>query len=220
MNKFSIVSKVFWLILTLFSIFFHSIATVAFSDFFWRCSKFSLSVRTSIIRKIVNIFLILRFFVINSVDAAMIIGKLHIVARNIATSSICRQVKAASFDKQVKMMKKVMAGREKGKRRWTFHDGMTKMETAKQISDPKGQRKPFAKRVVVLNKLFMKNVSDMLATDAFAKDILGYGLQVSWWFQLLRNSELIISILVLDHKCENGTRFQICQHLLVSQIWW
>lgn len=111
----------------------------------------------------------------------MISGKFHLAIRSIVTSSLCHEkVKLATFDKQVKMMKKVMAGREKGKRRWIYHEGMTKVETAKQISDPRGQRKPFAKRVVVLNKLFMKNISDMLATDAFAKDILGYGLQVKW----------------------------------------
>lgn len=114
-----------------------------------------------------------------SSTARMITGRLPFVVRTLATSSLCREkVKLATFGKQVQMMKKVMAGREKGKRRWTYNEGMTKVETAKDISDPRGQRKPFQKRVVVLNKLFMKNVSDMLATDAFAKDLTGYGLQV------------------------------------------
>jgi hypothetical protein len=110
----------------------------------------------------------------------MITGRLQSAVRTLMTSCrLCHEkVKLASFDKQVKMMKKVMAGREKGKRRWTFHDGMTKVESARDISDPKGQRKPFQKRVVVLNKLFMKNVSDMLATDTFAHELTGYGLQV------------------------------------------
>jgi hypothetical protein len=75
-------------------------------------------------------------------------------------------------------MKKIMAGREKGKRRWILNENMPKLETAKNISSTHGQSKSQARRVVVLNKLFMKNISDLMATEAFAKNILGFGIQV------------------------------------------
>lgn len=82
------------------------------------------------------------------------------------------------MSKQINVMKKIMAGREKGKRRWILNENMPKLETAKNLSDTRGQTKSQVRRLTVLNKLFMKNISDLMATEAFSKNILGYGIQV------------------------------------------
>lgn len=52
------------------------------------------------------------------------------------------------------------------------------METVQKLSNAKGQGKESLRRITVLNKLFMKNITDFMATDLFAKEIVGYGLQV------------------------------------------
>jgi ribosome-binding factor A len=76
------------------------------------------------------------------------------------------------------MLKKIMAGREKGKRRFVYNENLPKMENVKKLSDAKGQGKESARRITVLNKLFMKNITDLMATDAFSKGLAGYGIQV------------------------------------------
>lgn len=82
------------------------------------------------------------------------------------------------MNKQVHMLKKIMAGREKGRRRWVYNENLPKVETLQKISSSKGQGKESNRRITVLNKLFMKNITDLMATDNFARSILGYGIQV------------------------------------------
>lgn len=94
-------------------------------------------------------------------------------------STTCLRLKGSQLNKQVHMLKKIMnGGREKGKRRFIFSDNLPKLETVKKLSDTKGQGKESGRRVTVLNKLFMKNITDLMATDKFAKNITGYGIQV------------------------------------------
>lgn len=81
--------------------------------------------------------------------------------------------------RQVKMMKKIMGGREKGKKRWMISQDLPKMENVSKLSSVKGQGKESNRRVTVLNKLFMKNITDLMATDNFAEEISGFGLQVT-----------------------------------------
>lgn len=76
------------------------------------------------------------------------------------------------------MLKKIMAGREKGKRRFVLNESLPKLEGVKKLSDSKGQGKESTRRITVLNKLFMKNITDLMATGKFADNIAGYGLQV------------------------------------------
>lgn len=77
------------------------------------------------------------------------------------------------------MMKKILSGgREKGKRRFMYNENLPKMESVKKLSDSKGQNKESVRRITVLNKLFMKNITDLMATDKFARNITGYGIQV------------------------------------------
>jgi hypothetical protein len=76
------------------------------------------------------------------------------------------------------MMKKIMAGRDKGNRRWKYNENLPKLENVQKISSAKGQGKESTRRITVLNKLFMKNITDLMATDNFSKSIVGLGVQV------------------------------------------
>lgn len=98
--------------------------------------------------------------------------------RSFQTSS-CLLKAEITVKKQVHMLKKIMAGREKGKRRFVYNETLPKFESVNKLSSSKGQGKESIRRITVLNKLFMKNISDLMATDKFCQDILGYGLQVS-----------------------------------------
>lgn len=98
-----------------------------------------------------------------------------ILKRSIFTTSCQQQVNI----KQVKMMKKIMVGREKGKRRFVCEE-FPKMVTAEKMSNPEKQGKEGKRRSTVLNKLFMKNVTDLMASSGmFAEKIFGYGIQIS-----------------------------------------
>ena len=94
------------------------------------------------------------------------------------TTGCCLQKAGGQISKQVHMMKKIMAGREKGKRRFVINENLPKIESVKKLSDAKGQGKESNRRITVLNKLFMKHITDLMATDKFAQNIAGYGLQV------------------------------------------
>lgn len=104
----------------------------------------------------------------------VILGHRHI------TTSCCLHKVGGQLSKQVHMLKKIMAGREKGRRRFVYNENLPKLENVKKMSDTKGQGKESNRRITVLNKLFMKNITDLMATDKFARDISGYGLQVVW----------------------------------------
>lgn len=88
--------------------------------------------------------------------------------------------RGSQLNKQVHMLKKILSGgKEKGKRRFMFNENLPKLENVKKLSDSKGQSKESNRRITVLNKLFMKNITDLMATDRFAKNISGYGIQVN-----------------------------------------
>lgn len=93
-------------------------------------------------------------------------------------------------------MKKIMAGREKGKRRWTFNESLPKIESVKKLSDARGQGKESLRRITVLNKLFMKYITDLMATDGFAKEVTGYGIQV----RIIQNCAMISLIRFLSFQ--------------------
>lgn len=107
-----------------------------------------------------------------------IVTPLLLAQRSFQTSSSLLKAEN-TVKKQVHMLKKIMAGREKGKRRFVYNESLPKFESVSKLSSSKGQGKESIRRITVLNKLFMKNISDLMATDKFCQDILGYGLQVS-----------------------------------------
>jgi ribosome-binding factor A len=100
--------------------------------------------------------------------------------RNIVSSQQCLGQSKASiaFGKQVKMMKKIMVGREKGKRRYR-EEAHPKLIEASKLSSTEKQGKEANRRVTVLNKLFMKHITDMMACGDLADKIIGYGIQIT-----------------------------------------
>jgi hypothetical protein len=103
--------------------------------------------------------------------------------RNLSTSCAL-QAQGSQIKKQVNMLKKILSGsKEKGKRRFIFNENLPKVESVKKLSDARGQGKESNRRVTVLNKLFMKNITDLMATDAFSKGITGFGVQVRSAFE-------------------------------------
>lgn len=116
----------------------------------------------------------------NSLAQKMLLKQINIFGlitiRNICITAQCS---SQTSIKQIKVMKKIMAGREKGRRRWVYNENMPKMESATKLSSTLKQGKEANRRVTILNKLFMKNVTDLMATGIFAEKLYGYGLQVS-----------------------------------------
>lgn len=98
--------------------------------------------------------------------------------RKLIISNLTPITRQYSSLKEVKVMKKIMAGRDKGKRRWHYEE-FPKMVTASKLSNAEGQGKEANRRITVLNKLFMKNVTDLMATGVFAEVLFGYGIQIS-----------------------------------------
>ncbi|GAB0100683.1 uncharacterized protein DMENIID0001_167590 [Sergentomyia squamirostris] len=104
--------------------------------------------------------------------------------RNFATSSVMarKKIPIMSVSRQVKIMDKLMHGRNKGNRHWHeasvpagAHVGSS---SPTSISDPKGQPKHVLRRVTVLNKLFMRNIADIMATGELSGEIVGKGLEI------------------------------------------
>lgn len=106
-------------------------------------------------------------------------------SRKFHTSSQVDKQKLPTFsaNRQSKIMTKLMHGRDKGKRHWYesripggAHVGAA---SAKAISNPEGQPRHVLKRVTVLNKLFMRNIADIMATGELSQEIVGKGLEIS-----------------------------------------
>lgn len=95
--------------------------------------------------------------------------------------SIAATAQMSSSSRQSKILRKLVAGKDKAKRRWyQDQDGeMPKLQTAVSLSNPARQGKNAPRRVHVLNKLFMKHITDLLSTGEASEAILGRGLEVS-----------------------------------------
>lgn len=87
---------------------------------------------------------------------------------------------SSSSARQSKILRKLVTGKEKAKRRW-YQDGPStpKLVTAASLSNPARQGKNAPRRVHVLNKLFMKHITDLMSTGETADVLVGRGLQVS-----------------------------------------
>lgn len=89
----------------------------------------------------------------------------------------CRMMSSAT--RQSKILRKLVAGKDRAKRRWYQDGDMPKLQTAVSLSNPSKQGKNAPRRVHVLNKLFMKHITDLLSTGEASEAILGRGLEVS-----------------------------------------
>lgn len=86
-----------------------------------------------------------------------------------------------SANRQVKVMNKLLFGKSKGKRGWynTPSQGTLSQFSVKNIGNPLGVQKHTNRRITVLNKLFMKNITELMATGAMAESITGLGIEIS-----------------------------------------
>uniref|UniRef100_A0A2M4BX25 Uncharacterized protein n=1 Tax=Anopheles marajoara TaxID=58244 RepID=A0A2M4BX25_9DIPT len=87
-----------------------------------------------------------------------------------------------SSTKAAKVLSKLMNGGTKAKKKRYYDetsDRAPKLMTATSLASTNRQGKESNRRVAVLNKLFMKNITDLMATGTFASDLYGYGLQIS-----------------------------------------
>ncbi|XP_052891967.1 putative ribosome-binding factor A, mitochondrial [Anopheles moucheti] len=93
-----------------------------------------------------------------------------------ASSNLC-----ASSTKAAKVLNKLMNGNKSKKKRYyeETNDQGPKLMPAKSLASSNRQGKESNRRIAVLNKLFMKNITDLMATGSFASDLYGYGIQIS-----------------------------------------
>ncbi|XP_050079314.1 putative ribosome-binding factor A, mitochondrial [Anopheles maculipalpis] len=93
-----------------------------------------------------------------------------------ASSTLC-----GSSTKAAKVLNKLMNGSKTKKKRYydETNDRGPKLMPAKSLANSNRQGKESNRRIAVLNKLFMKNITDLMATGSFASDLYGYGIQIS-----------------------------------------
>lgn len=80
--------------------------------------------------------------------------------------------------REIKTLKKIMNGREKNKTKW-YTSELPTVKEASSLSKTHGQGKQSSRRTSVLNKLFMKNVTDLMANGDISTQLIGYGIQIS-----------------------------------------
>lgn len=73
-------------------------------------------------------------------------------------------------------MTKIMRSEHKKKKYWSTFENNSLPSTTKMTSSNGGKG---AKRIAVLNKLFMKNITGLMATGEVAADIVGKGIEIS-----------------------------------------
>lgn len=84
---------------------------------------------------------------------------------------------ASSISRQSNMLKKLLSGKKKSK--WIWDDTST-MNKPKALLETKGtSQKLTSRRVNVLNKLFMRHVTDLIATGPIGMELHGLGLIIT-----------------------------------------
>lgn len=156
--------------------------------------------------------------------------RLSINNRSIHCTAIS-SVGNSSSGKQVKILNKLMYGRDKGKRVWhTSSDpGLNQFSNVKAISNPMGVKKHISRRTTVLNKLFMKNITDLMATGEISEEVLGKGVQISrvkvapdflivnvYW--LAKGSEDDLELDSLLKKCSGRLRHELSQLRVMGEV--
>lgn len=136
-----------------------------------------------------------------------------------------------SANRQMKVMNKLLFGKSKGKRGWynTPSPGTFSQFSAKTLSNPVGVQKHTNRRITVLNKLFMKSITDLMATGAMAESITGLGIEISrvlvapdflninvYW--LAKGSEDDEAIDMLLRKCSGHLRHELSQLRVMGEV--
>lgn len=89
-----------------------------------------------------------------------------------------RNVNSKAFvaNRQSRTLNKLLAGKVKSKKMWKYDDDVPKLPSIASLSNPASQGKSSLRRVNVLNKLFMRYITDFMATD---DTYSGFGLEIS-----------------------------------------
>lgn len=82
--------------------------------------------------------------------------------------------KAFIANRQSRTLNKLLAGKAKNKKVW--YDDTPRLQSIQSLTNPASQGKSSLRRVNVLNKLFMRHITDFMATD---ETYAGYGLEIS-----------------------------------------
>lgn len=106
----------------------------------------------------------------------------HIIRPLILNSSTAALVVRcmSSSSRQSRILNKLVVGKVKTKRKWFIDGDIPKMPSAASLSNPARQGKNAPRRVVVLNKLFMKYITDLMTSGEVAESIQGKGVEISF----------------------------------------
>uniref|UniRef100_A0A182PAA0 Ribosome-binding factor A, mitochondrial n=1 Tax=Anopheles epiroticus TaxID=199890 RepID=A0A182PAA0_9DIPT len=136
-----------------------------------------------------------------------------------------------SSTKAAKVLNKLMNGSKTKKKRYydETNDSGPKLMPTKSLASTSRQGKESNRRVAVLNKLFMKNITDLMATGSFASDLYGYGIQISrvrvapdfreasiYWFSTNLNKDVKIDG-ILKPLCSR-LRHELSQLRLMGEV--
>lgn len=92
-----------------------------------------------------------------------------------------RQLANKFENRQSNIINKLIHGRQKGKKVWyNSEKKLPTLTSATSFVQPSnGGGKQSLRRINVLNKLFMKNITDLMATGSVSEDLLGRQLEIS-----------------------------------------
>lgn len=137
-----------------------------------------------------------------------------------------------SSTKAAKVLNKLMNGSNKSKKKRYYdetNDRAPKLVPTASLASTNRQGKESNRRVAVLNKLFMKNVTDLMATGSFAGDLYGYGIQISrvrvapdfreaniYWFSTNLNKDVKIDAIL--KQLSYRLRHELSQLRLVGEV--
>uniref|UniRef100_A0A182QNK6 Ribosome-binding factor A, mitochondrial n=1 Tax=Anopheles farauti TaxID=69004 RepID=A0A182QNK6_9DIPT len=137
----------------------------------------------------------------------------------------------SSSSKAAKVFNKLMNGSKAKKRRYydETNDRGPKLLPASSLASTNRQGKESNRRVAVLNKLFMKNITDLMATGTFASDLYGYGIQISrvrvapdfreatiYWFSTNLNKDVKIDGIL--KPLSSRLRHELSQLRLIGEV--
>ncbi|XP_067002572.2 putative ribosome-binding factor A, mitochondrial [Anabrus simplex] len=92
--------------------------------------------------------------------------------------SLCHSLFNKYSTREGRMIQKLMKGSLQKKKNWYKAEKQASyLPSPQQSSFQKGNR--VTKRMAVLNKLFMKNITDLMATGEIAGEVLGRGISIS-----------------------------------------
>ncbi|XP_035900479.1 putative ribosome-binding factor A, mitochondrial [Anopheles stephensi] len=143
-----------------------------------------------------------------------------------ASSTLC-----GSSTKAAKVLNKLMNGSSTKKKRYydETNDRGPKLMPTKSLASSNRQGKESNRRIAVLNKLFMKNITDLMATGSFASDLYGYGIQISrvrvapdfreasiYWFSTNLNKDVKIDGIL--RPLSSRLRHELSQLRLMGEV--